>query len=72
MVYAFRNVDEYDNYFKKLQTEIGEYVEIREAFILSPKGLIKSSPKDIYLKILDEYGKTKELPEPDLEVLSKD
>ncbi len=71
MVYAFRNVDEYDNYFKKLQTELGEFVEIKEAFILSPKSMIKSSPKEMFLKIIDEYGKAKELPEPDLMVLGR-
>lgn len=73
IIYAFRNVEEYDNYFKTLQTELGEYVEIKQNYVLSPKSMIKSSSKEIYLKILKEYGKNKELPEPHLskDVLSE-
>ena len=52
MIYAFRNIDEYDNYFMKLQEELGEYIEIKNAFVFSSGSIIKSSSQDVFLKVL--------------------
>ena len=66
MIYAFRNIEEYDNYFRALQTELGDFIEIIETYVFSSNSILKSSPKDLFLKVLEEYGKEKELPEPEI------
>lgn len=71
IIYAFRDVEEYESYFKTLQTELGELIEIRETYVLSPKSILKSSSKDLFLKTLEEYGKEKEMPKPEIVKLTE-
>lgn len=54
VIYGFRNLDELDSYFHKLQTERGYISELRKLYILSSKSIKKDSPKDLILKILNE------------------
>jgi len=71
IIYAFRNIEEYENYFKTLQTKLGDLMEIRETYVVSPKSILKSSSKELFLKILEEYGKEKEMPEPEITELAE-
>ena len=63
VVYGFRNMDELDHYFHTLQTERGHISEIRKLYIFSAKSLKKDSPKDLYIKVLKEWG-YEQLPRP--------
>lgn len=63
VVYGFRSLDELDHYFHVLQTERGHISEIRKLYILSAKSLKKDSPKDLYVKVLKEWG-YEQLPRP--------
>ena len=49
VIYAFKNVKEYDEFFKKIQEDYGELVEIADTFVLSSESIIKSSSKDLFL-----------------------
>ena len=54
IVYAFRDVEEYDNYFKNIRLSLGNYVEIRDTYVLSTHSMMKSSSKEVFKKILSE------------------
>lgn len=56
VVYGFRSLDELDNYFHLLQTERGHISEIRKIYVFSSKSMIKQSPKELLLKVIDELG----------------
>lgn len=71
IVYVFRNIGEYDSYFKTLQTQLGEFIEIKETYVFSPNSILKSSSKDLFLKILEEYDKEK-LTKPEITKLTED
>jgi DNA-binding Lrp family transcriptional regulator len=52
IIYAFRNIKEYDTYFRNILEEFGDYVEIKHIFVLSSGSIIKSSSKDMFLDVL--------------------
>ncbi len=54
IIYAFRNIKEYDTYFRNILEEFGDYVEIKHTFVLSSGSIIKSSSKDMFLDVLDK------------------
>lgn len=53
IIYAFRNIKEYDKYFRNILEEFGDYVEIKHTFVLSSGSIIKSSAKLMYLDVLN-------------------
>ncbi|GAX60475.1 transcriptional regulator [Candidatus Scalindua japonica] len=55
IIYAFRDIEEYDTYFKDILDEFSDYVEIKHSFVLSSKSVLKSSSMDMLLKVLGEY-----------------
>jgi len=57
ILYAFRNIKEYDTYFRGILEEFGDYVEIKHTFVFSSGSKIKSSSKDLFLDVL---GKLKD------------
>lgn len=57
VVYGFRSLDELDHYFHALQTERGHISEIRKLYVFSSRSLMKSSPQELLIKIIDEMGK---------------
>ena len=54
ILYAFRNIKEYDSYFRNILDEFGDYVEIKHTFVLSSGSIIKSSSKLMILDVLDK------------------
>ncbi len=60
MIYAFRNIGEYDRYFRNLQDELGEYFEIKGTYVFSSSSIVKSSSRDLFLKLLNEAKKEKD------------
>lgn len=54
IIYAFRNIKEYDTYFRSILKEFGDHVEIKHTFVLSSGSIIKSSSKDMFLDVLDK------------------
>jgi DNA-binding Lrp family transcriptional regulator len=59
VTYGFRSLEELDHYFHILQTERGHISEIKKLFIFSVKSIRKNSDKELFLKILKEFGREK-------------
>ncbi|MDR4505884.1 MAG: Lrp/AsnC family transcriptional regulator [Candidatus Scalindua sp.] len=55
IIYAFRNIKEYDSYFRNILEEFGDYVEIKHSFVLSSGSILKSSSKQMLLEVLDSW-----------------
>ena len=70
IIYAFRNIEEYETYFKTLQTKLGDLIEIKEAYVVSPKSILKTSSAELFLKLLEEHGREKIL-KPDISELEE-
>ena len=54
IIYAFRNIKEYETYFRNILEEFGDYVEIKHTFVLSSGSIIKSSAKLMFLDVLNK------------------
>lgn len=55
ITYAFRDIKEYDTYFRNILEEFGDYVEIKHSFVLSSGSVLKSSSKPMLQKVLDSW-----------------
>ncbi|MFH1054927.1 MAG: winged helix-turn-helix transcriptional regulator [Candidatus Altiarchaeota archaeon] len=68
VVYGFRSLRELDNYFHILQTERGHVSELKKIYVLSSDSVLKDSPNELILKVIDELGNEKlaapEKPKP--------
>ena len=65
VVYGFRSLHELDHYFHILQTEREHISELKKLYVFSSKSIMKDSPNDLLLKVLEELGKEKlARPEP--------
>ncbi|KHE93596.1 MAG: Lrp/AsnC family transcriptional regulator [Candidatus Scalindua rubra] len=53
IIYAFKNIKEYDTYFRNILEEFGDYVEIKHTFVLSSGSVIKSSSTLMFLDVLN-------------------
>jgi DNA-binding Lrp family transcriptional regulator len=63
--YGFRSLQEMDNYFHILQTERGHISELKKLYVFSSDSILKSSPNELLLKVIDELGEeTLARPEP--------
>ncbi len=56
IIYAFRNIKEYDKYFRDILDKFGDTVEIKDSFVLSSESVIKSSSRDMFLNVLDKMN----------------
>jgi len=52
IIYAFRNIKEYESYFRGILENFGDYVEIKHTFVFSSGSIVKSSSKPILLDVL--------------------
>jgi len=65
VIYGFRSLKELDNYFHVLQTERGHVSELKKLYVLSVDSVVKESPQDLLIKVIDEYNEEKlARPEP--------
>ena len=75
LVYGFRDLSDLDNYFHVLQTERGHISELRRLYVFSAKSLVKESPKELLIKVIDELGDEKPArplsPPPDSEISTR-
>jgi len=55
IIYAFRDIKEYDSYFRNVLEEFGDYVEIKHSFVFSSGSIIKSSAKPMLLEVLNSW-----------------
>lgn len=55
IIYAFRDIKEYESYFKSILEEFGDYVEIKHSYVLSSGSMIKSSSKHMFLEVLGNW-----------------
>jgi len=56
VVYGFRSIKEVEHYFHMLQKERGHISELKKLYVLSASSVIKDSPEDLLIKIIDELG----------------
>ncbi|MBR9676154.1 AsnC family transcriptional regulator [Candidatus Woesearchaeota archaeon] len=54
IIYAFKNIYEYDTYFRNLLKKFEGYIEIKHTFVFSSRSIIKSSSKNLFLNMLEE------------------
>ena len=52
IIYAFRNIKEYESYFRDILENFGDYVEIKHTFVFSSGSIVKSSAKLMLLDVL--------------------
>ena len=64
ILYAFRNIAEYDHYFRTLQEKLAGLMEVKESYVFSNNSYIKNSSRDLFFKILTEMGTEKVMPTP--------
>lgn len=53
IIYAFKDIKEYDAYFRNILEEFGDYVEIKHTFVMSSGSVIKSSSTLMFLDVLN-------------------
>jgi Lrp/AsnC family leucine-responsive transcriptional regulator len=63
LICGFRNTKELDRFLNVIQSQLSDYLEIVESFVFSHDNIIKNSPDDLFMKIIDE-GEDKRMPEP--------
>ena len=56
ILFGFRDVTEYDNFFKLLQSRLPGLVEIKESYVFSHDSFIKNSASKLFIKTIREFG----------------
>lgn len=58
IIYGFKDVNELDDYFHspKKKQDLHNYIQSQQLFTFSHNSLIKSSPAQLFSKIIDELG----------------
>ncbi len=56
IIYAFKDIKEYDTYFRNILEKFGSHVEVKDTFVLSSGSIIKSSSRDMFLNVLDKMN----------------
>lgn len=63
VLFGFRDVTEYSNFFRLLQSRLPGIIEIKESFVFSSESFIKNSASDLFIKIIGEMGE-ENIPKP--------
>ena len=63
IIYGFRNLDEYNDFFEHMQESQARFVRVKGLYTISNKNFARKSASDLIRKILDETGKEK-APKP--------
>lgn len=53
-LYGFRSLKELDNYVHVLQTEKGHISELKKLYVFSASSILKDSPQELFIKVLNE------------------
>jgi len=56
VIYGFRSMREVENYFQILQKERSHISELKKLYVMTADSVIKDSPEDLLIKIIDELG----------------
>jgi DNA-binding Lrp family transcriptional regulator len=56
ILFGFRDVSEYDHFFKLLQSRLPGLVEIKDSYVFSYDSFIKNSASDLFIKTIREFG----------------
>ena len=56
ILFGFRDVTEYDNYFNLLQSRLPGLVEIKESFVFSNESFVKNSASELFIEMVKEFG----------------
>ncbi|MFH2028745.1 MAG: hypothetical protein ABIJ08_06410, partial [Nanoarchaeota archaeon] len=69
ILFGFKDIDEYDSFFRYLQAKLPGLLEIKESYVFSNESFLKNSSADLFLKAIKEFGDKRtnkpELPEID-------
>jgi len=63
VVYGFRNLNEFNEFFESMQEQHSRYVQLKGLYTISNKNFAKKSAKDLIRKLLDEAGHER-IPKP--------
>ncbi|MBD3164901.1 winged helix-turn-helix transcriptional regulator [Candidatus Woesearchaeota archaeon] len=63
ILFGFRDVNEYDNYFKFLQSKLPGLIEIKESYVFSNDSFVKNTASGLFIKMIKEFGQ-KEVKSP--------
>lgn len=67
VLFGFRDVSEYSNFFSIIQSKLPGFIEIKESYVFSSENLVKNSAKDLFLSLIPYLGdETYERPKPSL------
>jgi len=58
ILYGFQDMNELDDFFHsvKMKQELHEFIETQDLFTFSHNSLIKNSPLQLFLKVIDNFG----------------
>lgn len=63
IIYGFRNLNEFNDFFEYMQEQQSRYIQIKGLYTISNKNFARKSAKDLIKKLLDETGHEK-IPKP--------
>ena len=63
IIYGFRNINEFNDFFEFMQEQQSRYVQIKGLYTISNKNFARKSAKDLIRKLLEEAGHEK-IPKP--------
>ncbi|MBW2982148.1 Lrp/AsnC family transcriptional regulator [Candidatus Woesearchaeota archaeon] len=56
VLFGFRDVSEYSNFFRLLQSRLPGLIEIKESYVFSNDSFIKNSSAELFIKVIEELG----------------
>lgn len=65
ILFGFRDISEYDTFFRLLQSRLPGLIEIKESYVFSHDSFIKNSAAELFIETIKEFGiKEKTHPAP--------
>jgi len=61
LIYAFKNLEDLEDYVRQVQINFIDYLEVKEINIFSYEGIIVNSPNSLLIKNLDNYEKEEKM-----------
>jgi DNA-binding Lrp family transcriptional regulator len=68
ILFGFRDVSEYSMFFNSMQSKLPGFIEVKESYVFSSESFTKNSAKDLFIKMVQEFGK-ENLPMPKLDTI---
>ena len=56
ILFGFRDVDEYSNFFRIMQSKLPGLLEIKESYVFSSECILKNSASDLFVNMIKQFG----------------